>query len=105
MAYFRPSDPGFPAIPVDGHDAVGVYRVASEAMAHARRGSGPTLIQCLPSPFGQMDGRRGCPLANMERYLAGRKLISDGWAARLARRFTRELEAALPKTARRPSNR
>jgi hypothetical protein len=28
----------------------------------------------------------------MERYLAARKLILDGWAARLARRYRREIE-------------
>ncbi len=99
MAAVRPSNPGFPAIAVDSHDAVGVYRVACEAIAHARRGSGPTLIQCLPSPFAQMEGQRSCPLKKMERYLAGRKLISDGWAAKLARRYSRELEAALSVTA------
>src|SRR5579859_379097 len=31
----------FPGVVVDGDDAVAVYRVATEAMAHARRGSGP----------------------------------------------------------------
>ena len=31
---------GFPAIPVDRDDVVALYRVASEAQAHARRGNG-----------------------------------------------------------------
>jgi hypothetical protein len=96
-----PFDPGFPVITVDSHDAVGVYRVAFEGMVHARRGNGPTLIQCLPSPFQQADGRRSCPLVKMERYLASRKLISDGWAAKLASRYSRELETALAEAARR----
>ena len=37
---------GFPGITVDGNDVVAVYRVASEAIARARNGSGPTLIEC-----------------------------------------------------------
>jgi Dehydrogenase E1 component len=103
-AAVRPSNSGFPAIAVDSHDAVGVYRVACEAIAHARRGSGPTLIHCVPSPFPQMGGRRSCPLVKMERYLAGRKLIPDGWASKLARRYSRELESALAVAQRRDSS-
>jgi TPP-dependent pyruvate/acetoin dehydrogenase alpha subunit len=39
---------GLPAIVVDVDDAVAVYRVAYEAIARARRGLGPTLIECEP---------------------------------------------------------
>ena len=37
---------GFPGIPVDGHDVVALYRVAHESIVRARRGGGPTLIEC-----------------------------------------------------------
>ena len=37
-----------PSIFVDRDDVVGLYRVASEAVSHARRGNGPTLIECIP---------------------------------------------------------
>ncbi len=62
---------GFPAIPVDRDDVVALYRVASEAQAHARRGNGPTLIECVPWPLTP----QGAPAASdailtMERYLA-----------------------------------
>ena len=33
-----------PCVPVDADDVVAVYRVAQEAISHAREGSGPTLI-------------------------------------------------------------
>ncbi len=59
---------GFPAIPVDLHDVVAIYRVASESTAHARRGNGATLIECAPWALakpGEADS-----IANMERYLA-----------------------------------
>jgi TPP-dependent pyruvate/acetoin dehydrogenase alpha subunit len=56
-----------PLIAVDGNDVVAVYRVASEAIAHARKGHGPTLIDCLcPVP--------GDPLKSMEKYLLGKGL-------------------------------
>ena len=36
---------GMPGIKVDGNDAVAVYRAAADAVAGARRGDGPTLIE------------------------------------------------------------
>lgn len=56
-----------PLIAVDGNDVVAVYRVASEAIAHARKGNGPTLIDCRLSNSGD-------PLTNMEAYLRGKGL-------------------------------
>ncbi len=70
LAYQAPKIRGytFPSITVDGHDVVAVYRVASEAIAHARKGHGPTLIESVHvSP--------GCPLSKMEDYLAGKGLV------------------------------
>ncbi|MEX2358117.1 MAG: dehydrogenase E1 component subunit alpha/beta [Pirellulaceae bacterium] len=37
---------GMPGVEVDGNDVTEVYRVAQEASARARRGGGPTLIEC-----------------------------------------------------------
>ena len=37
---------GFPGVTVDGNDVVEVYRTAREAIARARSGGGPTLIEC-----------------------------------------------------------
>ncbi|MDR3775081.1 MAG: thiamine pyrophosphate-dependent enzyme [Terracidiphilus sp.] len=51
-----------PLISVDGNDVVAVYRVASEAIAHARRGNGPALIDCRLSIPAD-------PLQNMQKYL------------------------------------
>lgn len=56
-----------PAINVDGNDAVAVYRVASEAISHARKGHGPTLIDCRLSIPAD-------PLQNMQKYLIGKGL-------------------------------
>jgi TPP-dependent pyruvate/acetoin dehydrogenase alpha subunit len=56
-----------PLIAVDGNDVVAVYRVASEAIAHARKGNGPTLIDCRLSISGD-------PLKNMEKYLLDKGL-------------------------------
>ena len=44
---FMARDCGFPAIVVDGKDAVAVWRVAHESIHRARNGAGPTLIECV----------------------------------------------------------
>lgn len=37
---------GMPGITVDGNDVLEIYRVAAEAIARAKKGGGPTLIEC-----------------------------------------------------------
>jgi 2-oxoisovalerate dehydrogenase E1 component len=37
---------GIPGITIDGNDVLEIYRVAEEAVARARSGGGPTLIEC-----------------------------------------------------------
>ena len=37
---------GMPEITIDGNDAVGVYKVATDAVERARSKQGPTLIEC-----------------------------------------------------------
>jgi len=60
----------FPSICVDGNDVVAVYRVASEAIAHARKGHGPTIIECpLALP--------GDPISNMVKYLIRKGLVDE----------------------------
>ncbi|MGH7882618.1 MAG: alpha-ketoacid dehydrogenase subunit alpha/beta [Candidatus Dormibacteraceae bacterium] len=43
---------GFPGITVDGRDPVTCYQVAKQAVARARAGHGPTLIECLVDRLG-----------------------------------------------------
>jgi pyruvate dehydrogenase E1 component alpha subunit len=81
----------FPAITVDGNDVVAVYRVASEAIAHARKGSGPTLIECI-------GGKANDPILNMENYLTRKGLFTQNLKPHLAAGFNKELEAALKRT-------
>lgn len=37
---------GIPGVVVDGNDVIAVYEAAAEAVARARRGDGPTIIEC-----------------------------------------------------------
>lgn len=38
---------GIPGITVDGNDVIAVYEAACEAIARARTGEGPTLVECM----------------------------------------------------------
>lgn len=42
---------GLPGVLVDGNDAVAVYHQAAQAIARARRGDGPTLLECRTYRF------------------------------------------------------
>ena len=93
------SAPGsLPIIPVDANDAVAVYRVAHEATAHARRGSGPTLIDCVPIRLtGERKQDSDC-IVRMERYLQAKGLRPERIKASVTTKFTRAVDAALTVT-------
>jgi len=42
----RASSYGIPDVTVDGNDVIAVYEAVSEAVARARTGEGPTLVEC-----------------------------------------------------------
>jgi pyruvate dehydrogenase E1 component alpha subunit len=81
---------GIPDIPVDGSDVVAVYRVSTEAITHARKGNGPTLIDCIFEPSEARD-----PLLQMESYLTRKGLFSEEWKCQVAAAFKRELDDAV----------
>jgi acetoin:2,6-dichlorophenolindophenol oxidoreductase subunit alpha len=98
-----------PAILVDGSDVVAVYRVASEAMTRARKGQGPTLIECVPfqlagrvkngpaKPSRVKKSRRPAssdPIVNMEAYLTHKGLFTSKLRSKIVRDFTQELDTA-----------
>src|SRR5439155_16016694 len=43
---------GFSGVTLDGRDLVTAYHVAKQAVARARAGEGPTLIECLVDRLG-----------------------------------------------------
>jgi len=88
-----------PIMTVDGNDVVAVYRVASEAIGHARKGNGPTVIECKTLNLtGRDDGDRPCegdPILNMETYLIRKGLFTPKYKTAASARFSRQLDAAL----------
>jgi pyruvate dehydrogenase E1 component alpha subunit len=101
---------GFPGITVDGNDVVAVYRVAREAIARARQGGGPTLIECKtyrwyghseidPAKYRAPEEveywKSRDPIPAMERYLKERNSWSDAWKQQLTDEFNREIDEAI----------
>jgi TPP-dependent pyruvate/acetoin dehydrogenase alpha subunit len=67
----------FPTITVDGCDVVAVYRVASEAIEHARKDHGGTHIDCIVEKGED-------PIRKMEHYLAAKGLFTSELKRRAA---------------------
>ncbi|EKQ71072.1 pyruvate dehydrogenase E1 component, alpha subunit [Leptolyngbyaceae cyanobacterium JSC-12] len=72
--YKKASVFGMPGIEVDGMDVMAVYSVAQEAIARARAGEGPTLIECLTYRF------RGHSLADPDELRS--KAEKEHWFSR-----------------------
>lgn len=101
---------GIPGVTVDGNDVLAVYCAASDAVARARRGEGPTLIECKTMrvrghsehddasyvPAGMLDAWRAKdPVRRYEARLRERGMLDDAGEAETARRIAAELEAAV----------
>jgi 2-oxoisovalerate dehydrogenase E1 component len=80
---------GFPGVTVDGRDPVTCYHVAKQAVARARSGEGPTLIECLVDRLGahssEDDQRRYRSQEELEQLAANdclarfrKRLLDDG---------------------------
>jgi TPP-dependent pyruvate/acetoin dehydrogenase alpha subunit len=90
---------GFPGMTVDGADAVAVYRVTTEAVTHARRGNGPTLVDCklwVHSGQKAIDRKRAADsILRMEEYLVRKGLFDKKFKASVRSQFRREIDAGM----------
>jgi pyruvate dehydrogenase E1 component alpha subunit len=98
---------GLPGIQVDGNDVLAVYAAAREAVERARRGEGPTLIECVtyrlgfhttaddPSKYRSEEEvkawERKDPLTRFRAYLETRQLLEAG----LEQQVDEEIAAAV----------
>ncbi|MGH7415297.1 MAG: pyruvate dehydrogenase (acetyl-transferring) E1 component subunit alpha [Candidatus Rokuibacteriota bacterium] len=85
---------GFPGLQVDGNDVLAVYAASREALERARRGDGPTLIECVtyrlgvhttsddPTKYRAAEEvaawERRDPLTRFSAYLEERNLLDPG---------------------------
>lgn len=100
---------GIPGIRVDGNDVLAVYRATANAVARARNGEGPTLIECNTMrmrghsenddasyvPRELLDEWKAKdPLERFERYLLDAGIIDDETRDRLRAEIHREVADA-----------
>lgn len=88
---------GLYGIPVDGDDVIAIYRVAQEAIQRARRGVGPTLIDCKAWPLAAKQDGPADPVRRLEQALERRGVPTDRLKERTLATFRRELSAAKSK--------
>ena len=102
---------GFPGVRVDGNDILAVIGATREAVARARRGEGPTLIEAVTFRMGGhsssddptryrdaglvAEWERRDPVARFRRYLAARGLVAEADETRWAEEMNAEVSAAI----------
>jgi pyruvate dehydrogenase E1 component alpha subunit len=101
---------GIPGISVDGNDVVAVYAAAREAIDRARKGKGPTLLECKTyrwyghseidpakyrDPAEVAYWKSKDPIAAMELRLESAGLWTEEWKKGLEAEFNREIDEAI----------
>jgi len=102
---------GFPGIQVDGNDVLAVYAAAAEAVERARKGEGPTLIECVtyrisvhttaddPKRYRSEEEvenwRQRDPLTRFQKYLVDKGLVNDSKIDALEKEVTEKIQAAV----------
>ncbi len=101
---------GIPGVTVDGNDVCAVYAAMQEAVARARRGEGPTLLECLTYRWhGHMEGEPGgyreeaeidawrekCPIRRLESELLQGGVLTQASIAEMAHQAKEAVNVAL----------
>ncbi len=101
---------GFPGVDVYGNDLLRVHGVMHDAIARARRGHGPTLVECKTFRWhGHSEHDRASyrtedeliewksrdPIPLYERYLEGKGLLTPEVRERVAREVQDEIDRAV----------
>lgn len=101
---------GFPGISLDGNDIMAVYEAAQTAIARARAGEGPTLLECKtyrwyghseidPAKYRLKEEveawKKRDPIAAFDRKLVDKKLLTDAKKKEIAEAITREINEAV----------
>jgi pyruvate dehydrogenase E1 component alpha subunit len=100
---------GFPGIQVDGNDVLAVYAASREAVARARAGDGPTLVECVtyrlgvhttaddPSRYRSAEEveawERKDPLTRFGAYLEKKNLMEPGLEQEVDAEIARAVQA------------
>ena len=106
----RASSYGIPDVTVDGNDVVAVYEAVGEAVARARRGEGPTLVECKTYRWhGHFEGdaqtykpdeeveewKKKDPIPAFRKRLIEMKVLTEPDADKIDRETNEEIEKAV----------
>ncbi len=101
---------GFPGVVVDGNDLLAVYEATREAISRARRGDGPTLIECKtyrwmghsindPAVYRSAEEveawKAKCPVRRFEALLQRKGLLDGAKVEEISRSVSEEIEEAV----------
>jgi pyruvate dehydrogenase E1 component alpha subunit len=103
---------GMPGVVVDGMDVMAVYEVAGEAIERARKGAGPTLLECKTYRYFDHVGVRGMGLTyrtdeelekwkkrdaiqSFEKNLTGMGLLTEKKISNILGKINAEIESAI----------
>ncbi|MBI4285675.1 MAG: thiamine pyrophosphate-dependent dehydrogenase E1 component subunit alpha [Chloroflexi bacterium] len=105
----RAASYGMPGETIDGDDVIAVHRAAGRAVARARRGEGPTLLECCthrwlghfvgdPQAYRPKDELEACkrsdPIPRFEDYLLMEKVFTPAELEKVKAEVERQVTAA-----------
>ena len=109
---------GIPGVTVDGNDVIAVFEAVQEALARARRGEGPSLVEGMTyrwmghsmraelapyrSKAEEEEWIERDPIARLEREMLDQQLITPDHVARIRQEIEEELEEAVTFAERSP---
>ena len=109
---------GLPGLAVDGNDVLAVIAASSEALARARAGGGPTLIEAVTYRMGHHttsddatkyrskaeveEWERRDPLRRFQTYLKGKGVWDERFEASVQEQAAVDVEKAVEEAERRP---
>jgi len=101
---------GMPGVIVDGNDVLAVHETSAQAIARARSGQGPTLVECKTyrqcghsrsDPRGyrskeeEAEWLQKDPIPRLERYLLEKQAATSAEIEAIKERVEREIDAAI----------
>jgi pyruvate dehydrogenase E1 component alpha subunit len=101
---------GIPGISVDGNDVLAVYEAVEGAVARARKGDGPSLVECKTYRWrGHHQGdtptyrtkdeenewKKKDPIARFRDYLFQNSILTDNEADKIQQEMDKEMEVAV----------
>jgi TPP-dependent pyruvate/acetoin dehydrogenase alpha subunit/pyruvate/2-oxoglutarate/acetoin dehydrogenase E1 component len=101
---------GIPGVTVDGNDIMAVFEAVGEAVARARKGEGPTLVECKtyrwhghhtgdPQPYRSKDEveewKKRDPILRFRDKLVAMGVLSESVVGKIDREVSGEIEKAV----------